>query len=305
MRTSTLRPMSKPITTVIPAFSTEVDEARRFTLGRQTVADGLPCVVSGGWELCAPHYRMERSGTPALAVEDLLAGEGTLMLAGTEVPLVPGTLFAYGPGVPHRIRGTGLSKYFVNLTGPEAEAALAAHDLTPGAIRRLAAPAALQPLFDVLITAGQAGGAAAPTICAHLTMALLGTTAAASTASGATDLTGYATYQRALAIMDERHAQVATVEAIAETCGVTTVYLCRLFGQYGQETPLQHLTRLRMNRAAVLLGEGRKARDVAAELGFADQFHFSRCFRRVYGVSPRGFLALTGASDRSTPPPRD
>lgn len=290
--------MSKiTLSPVVPAFSAEVDDARRFALGRQAVAESLPLVVSGGWELGSPQYRMDRPGTPALAVEFLLEGRGHLILNGQEHPLVPGMVFSYGPGIPHRITQAAdsrLSKYFLNTDGATALAALEAHDLAPGSVRRIENMRPVQAAFDLLIDVGTAGGAAAPTICGHLSLALLGLITAHSTTSRAVDLAGYATYQRACAAMEEHHERIASVEGIAEACGVTTVYLCRLFSQYAQETPLQHLTRRRMRRAAELLEEGRQAREVAAQLGFADQFHFSRCFRRVYGASPRQFLALVG-----------
>ncbi len=290
---------------VIPDFSPDVDDARRFALGRQPVAPELPSVVCGGWELGAPHYRMERGGTQALAVEFLLSGQGTLDLQGREVALVPGTVFSYGPGIPHRIipaQGSRLSKYFLNTDGERALALMNDHGLAPGSVRRVADTAPLKTAFDLLIDLGIRGGAAAPGLCGHLAATIFALVEAHSAPSAAMDLAGFATFQRACGIMEERHEQVATVEAIADACGITTVYLCRLFGQYAQETPLQHLTRRRMRRAAELLESGLPAREVAARLNFADQFHFSRCFRRVYGASPRSYLALVGrrAGDSST-----
>ena len=51
--------------------------------------------------------------------------------------------------------------------------------------------------------------------------------------------------------------------------------------------------RLRMTRAAALLREpGVLVSKVSDELGFSDPFHFSRTFKRVFGVSPSDFMAL-------------
>jgi AraC-like DNA-binding protein len=51
---------------------------------------------------------------------------------------------------------------------------------------------------------------------------------------------------------------------------------------------------------------GRRLRDsdravaeIAAEVGFADPFHFSRAFKRVMGVAPRGYRQRSAALSRS------
>jgi AraC-like DNA-binding protein len=46
-----------------------------------------------------------------------------------------------------------------------------------------------------------------------------------------------------------------------------------------------------MNYASsLLLDHGMLVKEVAGKLGYADAFHFSRTFKRSYGVSPQQFL---------------
>ena len=46
----------------------------------------------------------------------------------------------------------------------------------------------------------------------------------------------------------------------------------------------------RIDRAAALLHQGRHTiKEIAAELDFCDEFYFSRCFTRRFGLSPRAF----------------
>jgi AraC-like DNA-binding protein len=46
----------------------------------------------------------------------------------------------------------------------------------------------------------------------------------------------------------------------------------------------------RIDRAAALLHQGRHTvKEIAAQLLFCDEFHFSRCFKRRFGQSPRAF----------------
>ena len=70
-------------------------------------------------------------------------------------------------------------------------------------------------------------------------------------------------------------------------------YLCRLFGRFGHQSPYRYLVRLRMAQAARRLqSPGTLVKQVAGDLGFTDPFHFSRTFKRVFGVSPGRFIRL-------------
>jgi transcriptional regulator GlxA family with amidase domain len=54
-------------------------------------------------------------------------------------------------------------------------------------------------------------------------------------------------------------------------------------------SPMQHLTRLRMQYAASLLSTGRKIEDVAHSVGYVNAFAFSTAFKRVMSESPSRF----------------
>ena len=55
----------------------------------------------------------------------------------------------------------------------------------------------------------------------------------------------------------------------------------------------------RIDRAAALLHQGRfTIKEIAAQLGFCDEFYFSRCFKRRFGQSPRGFRRRIRGNDR-------
>jgi AraC family transcriptional regulator len=57
------------------------------------------------------------------------------------------------------------------------------------------------------------------------------------------------------------------------------------------EPPHRYVIRLRIERAKELLREGRLSlAQVAAAVGFADQCHFNRHFKRLVGETPGQFL---------------
>jgi AraC-like DNA-binding protein len=52
------------------------------------------------------------------------------------------------------------------------------------------------------------------------------------------------------------------------------------------------LRTLRMETAKSLLATARTIGDVAAAAGYSDQSHFSRVFRKVYGITPMAYASL-------------
>ena len=83
-----------------------------------------------------------------------------------------------------------------------------------------------------------------------------------------------------------------SLSEIAETCGISDSYFRCLFRQYSGESPNDFRQRLRIERAKQLLlsDEQYNVSEVAAELGFADVYHFSKTFRKHCGMSPRNYV---------------
>lgn len=87
--------------------------------------------------------------------------------------------------------------------------------------------------------------------------------------------------------MRKNYSYPLTVEAVARRCGVDRSHLFRLFKQHLQLSPQQYLIRLRLNKAEELLQTtSLSVSEVAFSCGFNDLCHFSRLFKRRFGVSP-------------------
>lgn len=77
----------------------------------------------------------------------------------------------------------------------------------------------------------------------------------------------------------------------AREFGISSAYACRLFRRFDAASPYRYLLQQRMSLAADLLTHDRLlVKQVAAHLGFADQYQFSRAFKRVSGISPGRLL---------------
>lgn len=81
-----------------------------------------------------------------------------------------------------------------------------------------------------------------------------------------------------------------TLDELAREAAVHPVHLARTFRRVHGESISAHLRRLRIEKACGLLRrEYSSLADVALQLGFADQSHFTRSFRRVTGTTPSAF----------------
>ncbi|HEX4226221.1 MAG TPA: AraC family transcriptional regulator [Pseudonocardiaceae bacterium] len=76
---------------------------------------------------------------------------------------------------------------------------------------------------------------------------------------------------------------------IAAEFDLSRFQLLRAFHAEVGMTPYAWLAQYRVNRARCLLVEGHRPAEAAALVGFADQAHLTRWFRRVVGVTPGRF----------------
>jgi AraC-like DNA-binding protein len=100
--------------------------------------------------------------------------------------------------------------------------------------------------------------------------------------------------------LQRRIERVTTLDELAEWSGFTAQHLNRTFRRVLGVTPLQHLTRLRMDRAAALLKEGvLTVKAVAAAVAIDDPYYFSRVFSEHFGVSPTQYRTTAGSENPS------
>jgi AraC-like DNA-binding protein len=77
-----------------------------------------------------------------------------------------------------------------------------------------------------------------------------------------------------------------TIATLARELGISRFVLLRRFKIDFGITPHAFLLRLRVDRARNRLARGSDLADVAHELGFSDQAHFTRVFKKIVGITP-------------------
>jgi AraC-like DNA-binding protein len=248
-------------------------------------------IVCGGREICGGDYDLRRDDFPFWSMEYVLGGSGRLTINGNSFPIGPGTLFRYGPGIPHAIQaspGSMLDKAFVDFTGTAAASwwTGAWESLRP---LHLPAQAGVRALFDSMLRYGVRGGKAGSRLCALLTeqVALVAREEAVDIDHSHSE--AWATYTRCRDEIETHFLVWHTLGDIARSCHVGEAWLCRLFAKFDTESPYQFLVGRKMAYAASRLAERTLlVKEVAAEIGY-DPYHFSKVFKKATGLSPEQF----------------
>ena len=85
----------------------------------------------------------------------------------------------------------------------------------------------------------------------------------------------------------ENYHSVVDFGEMAKNMGFSQPYLTKIFSKYAGTTPSTYLKEYRINVAKQLLTDRSNTLSAISEqTGFADQFHFSKSFKAVTGMSP-------------------
>lgn len=90
--------------------------------------------------------------------------------------------------------------------------------------------------------------------------------------------------------MREHYMDDIDISSFSAAMGFTSAYLTKLFNKYKGDTPLKYLTDIRIHEAKRLLTDtGLPIREVGERVGYPDQFHFSKTFRKLTGLNPTAY----------------
>ena len=95
-------------------------------------------------------------------------------------------------------------------------------------------------------------------------------------------------------LLDERYPEPLTVQGLARDLGMSRASLAERFRRLKGCSVKAYITRLRMERACMLLSDSsRSIRSVAESCGYDDPLFFSRVFKRARGLSPSAYRKQT------------
>lgn len=87
---------------------------------------------------------------------------------------------------------------------------------------------------------------------------------------------------------EDHYSEKISLERIAENMYLSTFYISKIFKSETGDTPIRHLINIRLEKAREILEQrpGMNIKEVAAMVGYEDAYHFSKQFKKHYGISP-------------------
>lgn len=280
----------------------EAGEARRFFRVDGSAGGRGWRVAGAGRETIAGGAYLQQREFPYHQVVFVAGGRGWVELGGLRQALAAGAVYAVSPDARTALRSDPsrpLRRYYLWLEGAGGAALLAEAGLGRARVREAAAPGEIRDAWEWLMREGESVAPRGAELVRGLTEVLLLKLSDAHDAVGATpDAGARETFERCRALVDAGAARLRGAADLAAEAGLRTETVCRLFRRFLDTTPGAYLRARRVRLAAERLREpGARVKEVAAELGFADAFHFSRIFKAETGLAPRAWRARNGPPD--------
>lgn len=102
--------------------------------------------------------------------------------------------------------------------------------------------------------------------------------------------------QNIMKYMEENYREKISLDQIANNMYLSSYYISKLFKSETGDTPINYLISLRMRKAREILDNNPECsvQAVAAAVGYEDAYHFSKLFKKYYGLSPLYYKARLG-----------
>lgn len=100
---------------------------------------------------------------------------------------------------------------------------------------------------------------------------------------------------RIITYLNENYEHKISLEQIAHNMYLSPVYISKIFKEETGESPINYLIKIRLEKAKEILlnTDGDSIKNIANRVGYEDVYHFSKLFKKYYGISPLHFRKKT------------
>ena len=94
--------------------------------------------------------------------------------------------------------------------------------------------------------------------------------------------------EQILNYFEDHYNEKISLDQIAENMYLSPFYISKIFKSETGDTPIRHLINSRLEKAKELLSTGcpDSVQEVAALVGYDDAYHFSKLFKKRFGITP-------------------
>lgn len=88
--------------------------------------------------------------------------------------------------------------------------------------------------------------------------------------------------------LNENYNKKISLEQIAHNMYLSPVYISKIFKEETGESPISYLIKIRLEKAQDILVKDKNSsiKAIANQVGYDDAYHFSKLFKKYYGISP-------------------
>lgn len=93
--------------------------------------------------------------------------------------------------------------------------------------------------------------------------------------------------EQIISYFEDHYSEKISLDQIAENMYLSPFYISKIFKSETGDTPIRRLIDIRLEKAMELLEDGWQGsiQEVAAKVGYDDAYHFSKLFKKRYGIS--------------------
>ncbi|MBV1790811.1 AraC family transcriptional regulator [Marinobacterium sp. D7] len=89
--------------------------------------------------------------------------------------------------------------------------------------------------------------------------------------------------------IDENFSESINLDDLAHYVGMTRFSLAKQFRRRVGMSPYRYVCQVRVRQAKSMMQQGQRPTEIAGEVGFFDQSHLARHFKRLCGMTPRQY----------------
>ncbi len=240
------------------------------------------------------HYRERKEGCRQHILIYCVDGRGTIHIDNDIRRLDKDQYFVIPADKPHRYYADSRepwSIYWVHFAGTHSDYFVDSHlrikYLDPARPRYKDRIMLFEEIFQILLQGYTDENLEYSSICLWQ---MLGSFNYISLFQRTREIAGRGIIEKSIQFMHENLNMRLTLSDLAKTSRLSIPQFCRLFKRKTAHSPIDYFNHLKIQKSCQYLDfTDLKIYEIANEIGFEDQFYFSRIFKDIMGLSPNHF----------------